>query len=147
MTDTVDRSAILAAMAAFPDRVAAAARAVAHRAVPAAEWSPEQVVRHLIAVEREVHQARIRDLATVTDPQWEWAEPGPWEGAPELDLHGVITLFAEARAATLATLRALDDAGWARSGTHTTFGTLDADGLARNAVDHDEEHLGGLARD
>ena len=144
MTDRADRQAIVTAMAAFPDRVAAAARTAAGRPVADEEWSPEQVVRHLIAVEREVHQARLQDLATITHPRWDWAEPGPWQGAPELDLDGVIARFAEARASTVTTLETLDDAGWARTGTHTTFGTLDAAGVIRNAVDHDDEHMCGL---
>ena len=37
VTDTVDRQAILTAMAAFPDRVAAAVRAVAHRFITATQ--------------------------------------------------------------------------------------------------------------
>jgi hypothetical protein len=39
----------------------------------------------------------------------------------------------------------LDEAGWARSGQHATFGPLDVAGVLRNAVDHDEEHHRGLA--
>ena len=52
--------------------------------------------------------------------------------------------FAALRAATLATVGALDDAGWARTGTHERLGVWDVAGLVRNAVDHDQEHLGGL---
>ena len=54
--------------------------------------------------------------------------------------------FAQARAQSVATVRALDDAGWARSGTHATEGVLDVAGLLRMAIDHDEEHLLGIAR-
>ena len=50
----------------------------------------------------------------------------------------------EGSGSTVRSLRALDDASWARSGTHETFGELDAAGLMILAVDHDEEHLGGL---
>ena len=33
-----------------------------------------------------------------------------------------------------------------RYGTHTTYGVLDVAGLLDLAIDHDEEHLAGLAR-
>jgi len=145
MTAASSRSQ-LAALGGFPERLAVAARSAADRPVPDGEWTPEQVVRHLIAVEAGVHQTRLRDLATVADPRWDWAEPGPWPGEPELGLDDVIGRFAAARAATLATIDAFDEAGWARSGEHTTFGPLDVGGLVRNAVDHDEEHLRGLRR-
>jgi hypothetical protein len=138
------RDDLLYALAAFPDRVAAAARAAATRPVAPDEWTPEQVVRHLVAVESDVHQARLRDLATVDEPQWTWTEPGPWMGAPDLGLDGALQRFADLRSETLAVVGALDEAGWARTGQHATFGALDVAGVLRNAVDHDEEHLGGL---
>jgi hypothetical protein len=139
-----DRDDLLEELAAFPHRVAAAAQAAATGPAAPGEWTPEQVVRHLIAVEVGVHQARLRDLATVTEPRWTWTEPGPWSGEPELDLAGVLRRFAEFRGGTLAVVGALDEAGWARSGRHATFGPLDVAGVLRNAVDHDREHLRGL---
>ena len=138
------RDDLLDALAAFPDRVAAAARAAATEPVAPGEWTPEQVVRHLVAVESDVHQARLRDLATVDGPQWTWTEPGPWMGELELGLDGVLQRFADLRGETLASVAALGEAGWARSGRHATFGPLDVAGVLRNAVDHDEEHLRGL---
>lgn len=144
MSDRPGRDGLLDALSGFPDRVAAAARA-APRQVAAGEWTPEQVVRHLVAVESEVHQARLYDLATVAEPQWTWTEPGPWPGEPDLDLDGVLRRFAELRGKTLESVGALDEAGWARTGRHATFGPLDVAGVLRNAVDHDEEHLRGLA--
>lgn len=132
------------ALAAFPERLASAARTATGRVVPDGEWTPEQVVRHLVAVEIEVHQARLADLATTPDPRWDWTEPGPWTGEPELGLDGVLERFTSVRAVTLATLEALDEAGWARVGHHATFGELDVAGLVRNAIDHDAAHLSGL---
>jgi hypothetical protein len=146
VSDPGSRAASLAELADFPTRLAAAARAAAGRPVQDGEWTPEQVVRHLVAVERQVHQGRLRDLDTEAEARWSWTEPGPWTGGPELDLEGVLAEFAAARETTLATLSGLDDAGWERAGTHETFGRLDVDGLASNAVDHDAEHLAGLAK-
>ena len=113
--------------------------------MPAGEWGPNEVVRHLIACETDVHQARLADLDRSPNPTWDWAEPGPWPGEPELTLTALLERFAAQRAATLATVGALDEAGWARSGTHTTLGAFDVRGLLANAVDHDEQHLAGLA--
>jgi hypothetical protein len=39
---------------------------------------------------------------------------------------------------------ALDDAGWARTGTHARLGVFDVEALLQNAIDHDREHLRGL---
>jgi hypothetical protein len=139
------RDAVLAALQAFPSRLATAARESASRPVPSGEWGAEEVVRHLIACEIEVHQARLGDLYREAEPTWDWAEPGPWPGEPGLPLDALLDRFAALRAETLATVAALDEAGWARHGTHTTLGVFDVRALLANAADHDEEHLRGLA--
>ena len=131
-------------LAGFPDVVATAARAASEQPTPDGEWTPEQVVRHLIAVELEVHQRRVRDLTSHDRPIWSWQEPGPWPDEPTLGLEGVLARFASVRGETVAIYGALDDAGWARTGRHSTFGELDADGLLGLVVEHDAEHLGGL---
>ena len=141
----MSRAELIASLAGFPDRLASAARTAAGRPVPEGEWSPDEVVRHLIAVETDVHQARLADLAAHDAPIWAWAEPGPWPGEPELSLEALLDRFAVLRAATRATLDPLDTAGWARTGTHTRLGVWDVEALVRNAVDHDAEHLRGLA--
>ena len=138
------RAELLAGLAGFPDRLSGAARGAAARPTLDGEWTPELVVRHLLAVEVDVHHARLRDLETVDDPRWSWAEPAPWTGEPSLDLDALLDRFAALRAATLATVAALDDDGWARTGTHERLGVWDVEGLLGNAVDHDQEHLGGL---
>jgi hypothetical protein len=130
--------------AAFPERVASAARTADGAPPTDGEWTPEQVVRHLIAVETGVVQARLLDLAIDDHPRWSWVEPGPWAGEPDLDLDGVLERFAAMRAATVANVAALDADGWSRSGTHATFGRLDVGGVLGIAIDHDEEHLRGF---
>ena len=142
---TSERDERLGRLAAFPDVVAAAAHRAVGRPTPEGEWTPEQVVRHLIAVDLEVHQRRLRDLGAEEEPTWSWQEPGPWPDEPALGLDGVLGRFVAVRTDTVGMYHALDDAGWARQGRHVTFGRLDADGLLRLAVDHDEEHLGGMA--
>ena len=53
----MSRDELVEAFAAFPARLAAAAKAgVAEwRPFPEGEWGPIETVRHLIAVEQEVH--------------------------------------------------------------------------------------------
>ena len=108
------------------------------------EWGPTEVARHLLAVEREVWESRLARVAAEDDPRWSWTEPGLAEGYEGMPIAVVLDAFAAARAANVATVRALDEAGWARSGTHATYGRLDVAGLLRIAIDHDEEHLRGL---
>jgi hypothetical protein len=139
-----ERDARLQRLAAFPDVVRAAAHAASERPTPDGEWTPEQVVRHLIAVDLEVHQRRIRDLGAEDEPNWSWQEPGPWPDEPTLGLDDVLARFASVRRETVGMYRALDEAGWAGTGRHATFGQLDADGLLGLVVDHDAEHLEGL---
>ena len=139
--------ALVEALAAFPARLAAAAKArVAEwRPFPEGEWGPTEIVRHLIAVEDQVHRARLAQVARQDDPHWTWTEPGPAAGFDDASLLEVLTVFARRRAKTVAMVRALDEAGWARSGTHETYGRLDVAGLLRLAIYHDSEHLAGLA--
>ena len=84
--------------------------------------------------------------STEDGPRWSWVEPRLWSGPGDDSLDGVVAAFADRRAATVARLRALDEAGWARRGTHATYGVVDAAGLLRIAVDHDAEHLAQIGR-
>lgn len=142
----VSRAALVEAFAGFPERLAAAARAAAERPVAPGEWSPAEVVRHLIAVEDEVWQSRLARVAVEDRPHWPWTEPGLAPGFEGVPLDDVLSAFAAARATTAATVGALNDAGWARSGTHDTYGVLDVEGLLRVAIDHDGDHRASLER-
>ena len=139
-----DALAIRARLAGFPVQLAAAARAAP--AVPPApgEWTPSEIVRHLIAVEELVWHVRLRQLETEDHPHWAWVEPGQWLGAPGADLDDLLATHAAVRAQTLQILDTLGQAGWARRGTHDTFGELDVAGLMSVAADHDDEHLVSL---
>jgi hypothetical protein len=137
---------LVARLAVVPDRLAAAARAAAPDPPAAGEWAPSDIVRHLIAVEDEIWSARLAQLATEDHPTWPWTEPDRWAGEPDASLDRLLRRHAAARASTVATLDGLDEDGWARTGTHATFGELDVAALMERAIDHDEEHLRSLAR-
>lgn len=144
---------VVGRLGAFPARVGALARAVA-RAVaareavsgpPAGEWTARDVVAHLVAVERVVWQARLDTLGPGrSEPHWSWIEPGPVDEPAAASLDGALAVFGAERAATLARLAALDEAGWTRAGIHATYGRLDVAGLLHVAADHDDEHLAAL---
>jgi hypothetical protein len=142
----VTPAALVDAFAEFPARLGAAARAAAtaDRATAAGEWGPAEVVRHLIAVEDEVWQSRLAEIAAVDEPHWGWTEPGLAPGFDGASLDVTLAAFSAARAVTVATVRDLDDAGWARAGVHATYGRLDVAGLLRIATDHDADHLADL---
>ncbi len=144
---SIDRKELVDRFASFPGRLADAAKHADGRPIAAGEWTPELVVRHLIAVEGEVWRARLAELAAGGEPRWSWVEPGPALGFPDASLDDVLDVLASLRAGTVGFLHIfdLDDDGWAREGIHETYGRLDVAGLLRLAIDHDEEHLAGLA--
>jgi len=139
-----DRAELVERFSSFPARLADAARAAEGRPVPEGEWTPSQVVRHLMAVEGEVWLSRLATLVAGGEPHWSWTEPGPLPGFDDASLDHVLGLFGRLRASTVDFLGMFDDAAWARTGVHATYGRLDVAGLLRLAIDHDEEHLGGL---
>ena len=136
------REALLGRLAGAPDR-ARRVLSANHPARKPGEWSDAEIVRHLLAVDREVWHRRLADLASGAEPVWQSVEPGLADPPGDGSLEAAIDVFASARAETVRRFRALDDAGWARAGQHLRHGRLDALGLLRLAVDHDEEHLGG----
>jgi hypothetical protein len=148
MTTTTARTAVLSRLERAPARLTAEARRVAAAeaasGTPAGEWTPAQVLAHLVAVEQQVWEARLDMLAGDGEPEWVWTEPGPLSDPRAATVDGAAALFEAARADTLARLASLDEAGWARSGVHATYGRLDVAGLMAVAADHDDEHLAAL---
>lgn len=132
------REGVLRRLAAAPERLSRFASAAGPP--PEGEWGPREVARHLSTVERVVWHARLDRLAVAEQPRWTYEEPGV--GADDdRPLEAIVAGFAAERRATLDRLAALDDAGWARTGVHATFGVLDVEGLCRLAADHDDEHI------
>jgi hypothetical protein len=142
--DTTRASAVRVRLAAVPARLADAARSAPPDGPAPGEWTPSEVVRHLIAVEELVWHVRLGQLETEEHPHWAWVEPGQWVGAPGADLDAVLAEHARVRNVTLAMLDALGPDGWSRTGTHDTFGVLDVAGLMTKAAEHDDEHIASL---
>ena len=141
MSDDETRADLRRRLAEVPRRLAVATRAAAAEPTAAGEWTPADVVRHLIAVEEEVWHGRLRQLAAEERPRWPWTEPDRWLGAPDASLEDLLIVYADRRGTTIAILGELGDAGWARTGEHATYGVLDVAALMTKAIDHDDEHL------
>lgn len=141
-----DRKRLFDRLRAGPERVAALAAAAATRRAGRRPdgWSEREIVAHLVGVDREVFQVRLRDLAGTTEPRWSWVEPGAAPGHASLAI--LSARFAAVREATIAQLAALDEAGWARFGVHAVYGRLDVAALLGIAVDHDTDHIAELER-
>jgi hypothetical protein len=135
---TPEQRALRNALAAVPDRLAD----VIPRAAPAppGEWTPEQIVRHLLAVDEQVWLPRLDALADDVEPYWPWYEPG-LSDVEATGWQAVLELFRATRGRIVAHLDGLDAARWARSGVHATYGRLDVAALMRRALAHDGEHL------
>lgn len=116
----------------------------AHAPGSSGEWSPAQIVVHLAAVDADVWGPRLRQLAVEGHPRWAWTEPD-MTGTVADSIDAALDAFAAGRATLLALAAGLDTDGWRRTGTHAAFGELDAEGLLREALAHDAEHLADLA--
>ena len=92
------RAHVLEDVAGFPARLEAAAIPASHSPSPDDdEWGVSEIVRHLIAVESEVHQRRQADIATLDDPHWTWTEPGVAPGYDDASIDELLAVFAAAQ--------------------------------------------------
>ena len=62
----------------------------------------------------------------------------------EADVTAALADFRAARAATVATLRAVTPSQWERSGTFAEYGALTLRALVHYLRSHDQQHLAGL---
>jgi DinB superfamily len=147
VTDDPARRSLVLRLSAAPARFTAAAATWPTAEPRPGEWTAQQVVLHLVAVELEVFQQRLREIHQAAGPTWTWVEPGPASREPDETIAQSLDRFAAARARTLEEVGSLDEAGWLRFGEHATLGRLDVAGLLALASDHDAEHLAALTQD
>jgi hypothetical protein len=145
-----DLIAALAASAARLRAVGAGVSEAQRRHRPAAgEWCLNEVMAHLLHVETELFQPRLRRILDEEQPRFPAFDPEPW--ARERD-HSAdpfdesLQAFEWARATTLTFVRGLPDGARERLGVSAFFGPLTLAEYATHIADHDIEHLAQMAR-
>lgn len=118
-----------------------------HRAAPG-QWCLNEVMAHLLHVETEVFQPRLRRMRDEHHPVFPPFSPEPWarerdhaEDPFDVSLAG----FERARQATLKLLNGLSAADGERLGISGTFGPLSIVQYATHVTEHDIEHLAQTA--
>jgi uncharacterized damage-inducible protein DinB len=114
-----------------------------HRPAPGA-WSVNEVMGHLLHIEREAFLPRLKLMLTDDHPAFPVFSPEPWtrerdHSADPFDAS--LAAFTRARGDTLALLRALPAGAAERVGLSAFFGPVSLGQYATHAVDHDLEHL------
>jgi hypothetical protein len=113
------------------------------------EWSPLQIVCHLLERESRVHRARLKQILTKDNPFI--IDPGAPTTPPDTDgcdLDGVVvaqTFLAE-REQTLALIRQIAPSEWERPARHSIFGPTTLLEMAHFTAQHDRLHLKQLCR-
>ena len=116
---------------------------------PAPErWSMLEVLGHLLDEERDDFRTRIR-LTLEGAAAWPHIDPEAWAGEhryQDSNPGRTIDAFDRERAASIAWLEELGDAGWSHSHEHPQLGRLAAGDLLAAWAAHDMLHLQQLAR-
>ena len=114
---------------------------------PAENFSALGHVCHLRDIERDGYQVRIRRLLDESNPSlasldgYALAHERQYESA---DLADALSAFRSVRAATIATLRDVDDRQLERSGEFAEYGRLTLRALIHYLRSHDQQHLAGI---
>jgi hypothetical protein len=110
-------------------------------------WGPVEIACHLRDVEREITQPRLRKMLAEENPYLlpvesdSWAEERKYRAQ---DGPQALRDFAASRKATIALLRDLSPADWARTARHALFGPTTLAEQARFSARHDLLHIDQL---
>lgn len=153
--EPAEPGAITDALEAGPPRIAAllAGRSDESLARPpaAGAWSVREVLEHLLFAE-ELCATRIDRLLTEEGP--DLAARAVWSETPPADegslktgatAHALLARRGALRAATVARLRGLDTAAWARPGQHAEWGRVTVLSQAAYFARHEASHMAQLA--
>jgi uncharacterized damage-inducible protein DinB len=138
-----DRRRIVGMLATTPTRLrrllANVAGEQAARSPRPEDWAALEVLRHLLAGDRDTFLPRLHRIAAEDRPAFAGVrEPSGPDGADAGDL---LDAFAETRGRAVAFLEALEPAGWLREVTSPSRGRLTVEAYAVSMVDHDREHM------
>lgn len=112
------------------------------------KWSAHEVIVHCADSETNAH-GRLRTLLAEEQPVIQGYDQDRW--ATKLDYHALplepaLVTVEAVRANTVALLRRLTDADWARAGRHTESGRYGAEDWLRIYAEHLEIHARQLDR-
>ena len=147
----------LAALAAFPQRLAEFFEAVPARlirwvppsweGIPSESLSPLEQICHVRDIEIDGYQPRFRRLLDEANPLLPSLDGYALvreRASAQADAAEALTVFRAARAATMDLLRGLDEPQLRRQGTFEGYGAVTLRGLAHYLCSHDQQHLAGL---
>jgi hypothetical protein len=147
---SADLAAALAAAAGRLRAVGAGLDEAARRRRPApGAWCLNEAMAHLLHVETEVFQPRLRRMLAEDHPRFPPFSPDAWAGERDRSAEPfdeTLQAFEWARAATLDVLRGLPAGAHERVGVSGFFGPLTLAQYATHIADHDVEHLAQMAR-
>lgn len=112
------------------------------------QWSPLQIVCHLLESEQQVQLPRLKRILEENNPflAAPQAPPGP-QSAPHVgDGERAARKFADARAQTIAFLETLTPTDWLRPARHSIFGPTNLLEMALFTAQHDRLHLTQLCQ-
>lgn len=113
------------------------------------EWSPLEIVVHLLESERNVQRPRIEMILTQDNPFLVNPPPPPPPYRTDLaDVDGdqAVQQFAEERLHTIECLTALTDEQWIRPARHSVFGPTSLLEMAAFTARHDRLHINQLCQ-
>jgi len=113
------------------------------------EWSPSQIVCHLLEHEGLVHRPRLERIKEQDNPfiAESPTPPGPAEFPPcAPDGHAAVQDFFEARQQTIAFVQGLSAEDWQRPARHSIFGPTTLLEMAYFTAQHDRLHLRQLCQ-
>jgi FMN phosphatase YigB (HAD superfamily) len=108
------------------------------------DWSVTEVICHLRDVEREVDQARIRQIMDETEPFIPAQMPDEWAKSrayQEQDGREALQEFTTARIQTLEMLRGLTPDQWSMKARHSILGPTTLQELVGFNAEHDRIHV------
>jgi hypothetical protein len=116
--------------------------------VNAEEWSPHQILAHLLVVERDINPPRLHRLA---EEDGLTIEPTDEPSAPPVEIDALLHEWARERTSNLAWLHAITPAQRAHVSIHPRHGRITLDQhvveWAYHDIDHLRQMLGSLGAD
>lgn len=120
------------------------ARALSSPPAPG-EWSPAQIVGHLLDVD-VVYGFRTRLALTADNPAFPGYDEKLWGDLPKPGCEELCRAFESLRAVNVWLLRSLGEAEWARVAVHEEQGPESVQVMVRKMAGHDLAHLNQLER-